>query len=251
MAFADKYIVKKAITSFSVLKNPSKDLKIIIVIPCFNEDKIIDTILSVKNNRYDDNLYEIIIVINHSANDNLSIKQFNINTLEQINSRKKNNNWNNVFCIKAFDLPNKKSGVGFARKIGMDLAVRRFNKHNNINGIIVSLDADTLVNKNYLIEIDKIFRQNKIEGVSLYFEHQIDEKNINTKQNSAIILYELYLRYFVLALKYVGYKNVFHTVGSAFAITAYAYVKYLCSFKIFVTSGPVPKGTLSDSLDDG
>ncbi len=226
MAFADKYILKKAITSYSVKKNPNNNLKIIIVIPCYNEDKIIDTILSVKNNNYNDNLYEIIIVINHSINDKIQIKNNNIKTLEQLNNNIKKNNWNNIFCIKAFDLPPKKSGVGFARKIGMDLAIKRFNDINNNKGIIVSLDADTLVKKNYLSEIDKIFSKNNIEGVSIYFEHQLNNKHINTKQDNAILLYELHLRYFVLSLKFIGYQNVFHTVGSAFAITSLTYAKY-------------------------
>ncbi len=226
MAFADKYILKKAITSYSVKKNPNNNLKIIIVIPCYNEDKIIDTILSVKNNNYNDNLYEIIIVINHSINDKIQIKNNNIKTLEQLNNNIKKNNWNNIFCIKAFDLPPKKSGVGFARKIGMDLAIKRFNDINNNKGIIVSLDADTLVKQNYLSEIDKLFSKNNIEGVSIYFEHQLNNKHINTKQDNAILLYELHLRYFVLSLKFIGYQNVFHTVGSAFAITSLTYAKY-------------------------
>ncbi len=226
MAFAEKYFTKKALTSYRIHKNPNKDLNIIIVIPCYNEDKIIDTILSIKNNFFDDNFFEIIIVINHSIDDSKIIKNKNIETLEQLQRFVKKNNWNNVFCIKAFDLPYNKSGVGFARKIGMDLAVSRFNFLNKPNGIIVSLDADTLVANNYLQEINTTFGNKNIEGFSIYFEHQIDEENVNNAQNQAIILYELHLRYFLLAMKFAGYKNVFHTVGSAFAVTSAAYVKY-------------------------
>ena len=226
MAFANKYLTKKVVKSYSIIENPDKDLKIIIVIPCFNEDKIIDTILSIINNNFSDNLYEIIIVINHAVNDNKVVKGNNVKTLKQLRTFVKENKLNNIFCIKAFDLPVKKSGVGFARKIGMDLAVSRFNLLEKPNGIIVSLDADTLVANNYLTEIEKIFDNKNTEGISIYFEHEIDEKNIKNEQSQAIILYELYLRYFLLAMKFAGYKNVFHTVGSAFAVTAQTYVKY-------------------------
>jgi len=40
----------------------------------------------------------------------------------------------------------------------------------------------------------------------------------------AITLYELYLRYFVQALRYASYPYAYHTVGSAFAVRAWAYV---------------------------
>ena len=52
------------------------------------------------------------------------------------------------------DLAHKHAGVGWGRKIGMDLALKRF-LHLNKNGLIVGLDADTIVEENYL---NSIFR---------------------------------------------------------------------------------------------
>ena len=52
--------------------------------------------------------------------------------------------------------------AGTARKAGMDEAVRRYNLLGKPQGIIVSLDADTLVDENYLVEIENYFRKNPV-----------------------------------------------------------------------------------------
>ena len=61
----------------------------------------------------------------------------------------------------------------YARKKGMDEAVRRFNFFEKPDGIIVSLDADTLVPQNYLLEIERYFNNNPQKiGATIAFEHQ-------------------------------------------------------------------------------
>ena len=57
-----------------------------------------------------------------------------------------------LFPFLVGDLAHKHAGVGWGRKIGMDLALKRFLQLNK-NGLIVGLDADTTVEKNYLNSI--------------------------------------------------------------------------------------------------
>jgi hypothetical protein len=124
------------------------------------------------------------------------------------------------------NLPAQKHGAGFARKIGMDEALQRFDKIDNAEGIIVSLDADTLVEKNYFKEIKNFFENNKkICGANISFEHPTEGNEYDKKIYEAIEIYEIYLRYYVEALRYTGFPYSFHTIGSAFCVRADTYAK--------------------------
>jgi hypothetical protein len=102
----------------------------------------------------------------------------------------------------------------------MDLALTLLGA--NPQGVIVNLDADCLVAPNYFTEIERFFLQYPaILGASLYFEHPLSEEAGMNK--TAIIQYELYLRYHLQALRWSGFPYSFHTVGSCMAVRAYAY----------------------------
>jgi glycosyltransferase involved in cell wall biosynthesis len=118
-------------------------------------------------------------------------------------------------------LPSKNAGVGWARKIGMDMAVSHFNQTDNKSGIIISLDADTVVESNYLISINEFYNSNPdyIAAV-IYFEHPLNEE----RTNDAIIMYELYMRYYKNAVTVSGFPNSIFSVGSCFSVLAKAYV---------------------------
>ena len=74
--------------------------------------------------------------------------------------------------VENLDAPEKISGVGSARKYGMDVAAKRQGTAG-INGVIANLDADCLVSINYCSTIMDAFVQNaKLNGASLYYEHR-------------------------------------------------------------------------------
>lgn len=116
------------------------------------------------------------------------------------------------------ELPAKTGGVGLARRIGMDLALPRLGA----NGILVCLDADTLVEPGYLQAILAHFQKSGAGGAVIPFCHQ---KGASLAEERAITLYELYLRHYVLGLEKAGSPYAFHSVGSAMACTARAYLK--------------------------
>ena len=124
------------------------------------------------------------------------------------------------------NISKKIAGVGYARKTGMDEAVRRFAAINKPDGIIVSLDADSLVNKNYFVSIENNFRQNpKNEVFTFQFQHDFNPILYSKEEIEACKLYEIYLRYFRLALLSTAFPYCFHTIGSCFGVKASAYVK--------------------------
>jgi hypothetical protein len=117
------------------------------------------------------------------------------------------------------ELPAKKGGVGLARKIGFDLALPVLD-FSGSDPILVALDADTLVQPDYLSALADHFRSTTAGGAVLAFQHQEGE---SPQQQEAIQRYELFLRSYVLGLARAGSPYAFHTVGSAMACTATAY----------------------------
>jgi hypothetical protein len=119
-------------------------------------------------------------------------------------------------------LPEKEGGVGFARKIGMDLSLAFFDYSNNKKKILISLDADCTVSKNYLERIVTDFNKNNYSAGYVNFEHVLPE---NTEEQKAIVNYEIFLRYYVLGLKYANSPYAFHTVGSTIICDYENYIK--------------------------
>lgn len=222
----EKYLDKHPQFVEPISITPNNKLNNLIIIPVYNEPKLINTLQSLKNCKPANKSTEVIIVINHSADTKKEIIKQNNISFEETKAWSNENKSDKItfHTLLIPNMPKKFAGVGLARKIGMDEAVRRLSKINNENGIIISLDADTLVSKNYLQDIENEFTENKkLNTVLPWFEHEI---NTETKEiEKAIIQYELYLRYFKLALKYSGFPYAFHTIGSAFAVKALAYVK--------------------------
>jgi len=223
--FANDYLSKNNRNRI-IAENPDTDCKNIVVIPCHNEPDILQTLHSLKHCEIPENNTEVLIVINHSEKAEAEIKDKNQKTFGEVATWIVENNSQKLkfFVIGPIELREKWAGVGLARKTGMDEAVARFNFLNNKRGIIVSLDADTLVAENYLVEIEKHFKQNHAHvGATIAFEHQ--KEGLPDKQLRGIELYEQYLKYYKDALSYTGYPFSMFTVGSAFAVTAEAYVK--------------------------
>lgn len=111
-------------------------------------------------------------------------------------------------------------GVGLARKIGCDLALARLAPDRD--PLLVFLDADTLVQADYLPTLDEHFRQHAEGGAVLPFQHQPGE---TLAQQQAIDRYELFLRSYVLGLERAGSPYAYHSIGSTIACRASAYLK--------------------------
>ncbi len=204
---------------------PDKDTEIIVVIPCYDEPNILNALESLEHCTHPDCGVEIIVVINHADLENQQIKNNNYHTAIQLEQWLKQPHQFKYYLIRAFDLPAKKAGVGLARKIGMDEAVRRFEELNQHEGIIVCYDADCTCTINYLVEIHKTYRQSPDTNAALiYFEHNIN-KITEPEIKEAITNYELHLRYYVQALKFAKFPFAFHTVGSCITVRSDVYQK--------------------------
>ena len=119
------------------------------------------------------------------------------------------------------DIPS--AGVGYARKLLMDSAFRSCNSYGT-DGLIINLDADTLVDCHYFTEIQAWFDRNQgMEAGSIAFSHRFDHNS--TSSVKAIIDYESHLRYFINMQRLLNLPFAYQTIGSAMAVRSFAYAK--------------------------
>mgnify|MGYP001390534226 FL=1 len=227
ISIVNQYFNRFPFRKINIALEPSKDLKIIVVIPSYNEKNIQPTIdsLFLKQDDFSFNV-EVIVLINNSKSEIEEIKEQNLLTLKTLQNLSETYSKSNMHLIPVLigDLDAKHAGVGWARKLGMDIATQRF-RTINFNGTIVGLDADTVVESNYLNSIYSFFSNNNFNAASIYFEHPITGDSFSDVHLEQIKYYELHLRYYKNSLKYSNLPYSFHTIGSAFALTASAYAR--------------------------
>ena len=210
-----------------IAEEPKINTKLIIVIPCFNEPSVLESLESLYNCEAPKCDVEVIIVVNHAENETKEIKRYNQYTIQIINEWILNHRIEHLsfFVIKGFDLPEKQAGVGLARKIGMDEAVRRFEFLNIKKGIIACFDADCHCSSNYLKAVYQFYQTTPETNAALvYFEHPL-EGNLDNGVYDGIINYELHLRYYKNALQFAKFPYCFHTIGSCITVTSEVYQK--------------------------
>lgn len=221
-SYLQKHIGKYVNSYFPL--NAKADL--VVVIPCYNETKLIDTLQSIKRCNIPNANILVAVIINSGKNASQQVVLQNRSTFIKVERFSSLNDEHNLkyFSLLVEDLPRKHAGVGLARKIGMDLAVDHFYSNRKERGIIISLDADCEVSDNFFVSIYNEFNRNvKLNGTIHNFYHrlEVDDKDVE----NAIRQYEMYIHYFSNMLRYVGFPYYYHTIGSAFAVSADAYVR--------------------------
>lgn len=204
---------------------PAEDLCMVVVIPAFNEPDIRSTLDSLQHCKCPEGTVEVIIVINAAAGADSSILKTNQQTVDQIES------WNSrhepgflrLRVIREERLAANKAGAGWARKIGMDEALRRWGLLGR-DGPILCLDADCEVSPDYFQAAQIGFNKPSINLAHFQFEHRY-ELEPDQQLKMGIIQYELHLRCYIQGLKWAGYPFACHTVGSCMAVKAAAYAR--------------------------
>lgn len=196
------------------------DIELSIIIPSFYEHDIIHTLESIIESSLPAYPTEVLIVLNQSQDVSKEINKFHESQYEYLKkwAKENNNSFIRFYPIFVKDIPPKVSGVGYARKIGMDEAYRRLMAEGKSNNIMISLDADTLVEKNYISVMGQISKDDiQTKAYSINFEHLIDQND------EKIIDYELHLRYYINIQRLIDLPFAYYTIGSAMAVRAGAY----------------------------
>ena len=191
-----------------LIEYTSAKARVIITIPAYNEPDLLLTLRSVSC--CDVSIpCAVFVLINFPDSEDPAP---HLERFKELQKWAEHNSRENLsFHPLLLPLPNKTAGVGMARKILMDEAVRHRPE------VIVCLDADCTVQPNYLTELSKF---PDLAGAAIYFEHALDGQNVE-----AITAYELHLRYYVQAQRWLGVPYAFHTVGSSMAVRTSDYCK--------------------------
>jgi len=120
-----------------------------------------------------------------------------------------------------------KSGVGLARKIGLDLALSLHVSGKARSPMLFVTDADVTLPEKHFDRSDLAAESRcgtgdatPVGAAVFPFWHEPSSDEAVTR---ATALYELSLRYYVAGLAAAGSPYAFHTVGSAMAVDALAY----------------------------
>lgn len=219
------YLNKRVSDIWQIENDYKKYFHLIIVVPSIAESNNLPNLIhSIEQNVELELLNTLLlIVVNNSVSSSEEVKLDNKKTLAYLQNLKSKIKISFIDATsdgKAMD--DKNGGVGLARKIGMDLALTKFD-YNSINKkILICTDADCTVDTVYLLEITREFNDNNYEAAVVNFSHDISGDDEETK---AIICYEIFLRYYVLGLAFAKSDYAFHTIGSTMLCTPEAYVK--------------------------
>lgn len=218
------YLQRYAATDKLIKQAPADDLGLVITIPSYKEEFIIDALESIKRCQQPASSVEVMVLINYpeNATDDIIIKS----EAQYKKLAKQVKTWNKAgitFHILKMALPKKHAGVGLARKILMDEAVRRFETICHPKGIVAAFDADCTCQSNYLVELFNFFELHpKANGCSIYFEHHKEER-YDDMVCQAVHEYELHLRCYIDALRWCGIPHAFQTIGSSMAVNHKVY----------------------------
>jgi hypothetical protein len=219
------YLDKRASNIWNIENDYKKYFQYIIVVPAIAESSNLPKLIKSleKNDKLELHNTLLLIVVNNSVSSSEEVKKENQKTLSYLRKIKSKVNISFIDATSAGkEMDDKNGGVGLARKIGMDLALSKFDYLSINKNIIICTDADCIVDSDYVSEISQEFNRNNLEAAVVNFAHDISGRNDETK---AIICYEIFLRYYVLGLKFAKSDYAFHTIGSTMLCTPDAYVK--------------------------
>lgn len=208
----------------------SAQIELIVVVPAISEYENIQKLLAsleAADQKYAGKILLIFVVNNLKSSGN-EVKRENQKTLEFLRSFLRDKNSRNSFSLGFIDaasegneLDEKNGGVGLARKIGMDTALSLFNYESSKKKILVCLDADCTVSQNYFTEIYEAFNRQNLSAAVTSFQHPLS----NNENQEAILCYEIFLRYYVLSLRFAHSPYAFHTIGSTIICDVESYIK--------------------------
>lgn len=219
------YLDKRSSNIWSIEMDHQKFFQKIIVVPSIAESDNLPALIKSleKNDKLQLHSTLLLIVVNNAVSSSNEVKEDNKKTLKFLRKLKTKLNLSFIdACSPGKEMDDKNAGVGLARKIGMDLALTKFDYLSLNKNIMICTDADCTVDSNFLIEIADDFDRNNYEAAAVNFAHNISGNDSETK---AIICYEIFLRYYVIGLSFAKSEYSFHTIGSTMICTPEAYVK--------------------------
>ncbi len=205
---------------------PAAELGLVVVIPAKDEPDLQGVLQALRDCAQPTCAVEVVVVVNTSEADAPDCVAANQEIARRAGewAREASEPSRQFFILECLDLPKKHAGVGLARKTGMDEACRRLESVGCSRGVIACFDADSSCDRNYLVEVESLFRRKEhCQACSIYFEHPLVGEEHAPAVYQAIAQYELHLRYYVRAQRWAGFPFAIQTIGSSMAVRCDAY----------------------------
>ncbi|MDA3798128.1 MAG: hypothetical protein PF692_03500 [Kiritimatiellae bacterium] len=211
-------------------------MKLIFTIPALNEeDWLFETIDSIMESDVNN---KILICINNPDcwNEDEAKADVYANNRRTLEKLARLNNDNIVFFDKSSSgngWLSAKHGVGHARNFLMEKACKLFDDED----IIVSMDADTKISKDYSDGVRAFFENHpEKSALSSCYYHRIE--GLSPEDTRSMLRYEIYMRYYVINMLRIESPYAFTALGSALALRVSFYKK----------SGGVPKRNCTEDF---
>jgi len=199
----------------------SRQSRIFIALPLMNELEYLSPFLqSIQKQTF--RKFELFVCVNQpdhwwTSDDKKNVCENNAATIDELKKI-------NEFPVHVIDKSskgrgwNKKNhGVGWARKMLMDT----INDIADKNDIIVSLDGDTVFDREYLRSIIDGFTEfPEVNAIAVPYYHPLSG---DPGADRAILRYEIYMRYYAINLLRINNPYAFSALGSAIACKVSAY----------------------------
>lgn len=204
---------------------PGSGVKLAVVIPSLAERESLGDVLgSLAAGSLRLSEVEVLVVVNQPEGAGPETAENNLQTLRELPGLAPAG-----LAVHALDraspgraLPVKSAGVGLARKVGMDAALRRLVQAGaGPRAVIACLDADSPAAPGYPDALLEFFESNRdaLGGICEY-AHLFSNR---PRLALAGVVYELWLRYYELGLGCARSRFAFPTIGSTLAVTAGGY----------------------------
>lgn len=217
----DKYQKKlSAVGDWVIYPKPKKKFKFCMVVPCYAESKVVSNLLDSILLQDKCLLLDmaVILVVNNSVDANKEIVDDNYKTVDIIKSYR---NKIDIYYIDAFSsqhaLSKKQSGVGFSRKLGVDM----FIPYLNTDSLICFTDADVSLDSSYLMEVNDLYSRTSCSAFLVGFQHQRSDDELI---NRYIDQYEKYLKDTAKSIRNAGSIYGYVSIGSCMGCTMEAYI---------------------------
>ncbi len=192
----------------------SPEASIVVTIPSFKETTTEKAVLSLFECEHPGTSVLVLVLVNEPEGANELIRSANRQIIQNLHDLTTPAGFE--LRVSHATLPQKKAGVGLARKILMDEGARLFHEQGK-EGVIVCFDADCACSPDFLKEVWHHFDNHQTQAAITYFEHPLDHEEI--------LQYELFLRYYVDAQRYAGHPFAHQTLGSCISVRSDIYKK--------------------------
>ncbi len=220
----EKYLKTYSVKFDITLENYTWDKGV--VLPCFGENvEDVQSILeSLKNSaEHCQKKVLAVLVVNQRINAKEEYKQKNQDVLEYFKCKEKEfilhqGDFLSVILLNRTLTKHEfgeKEGVGLARKTGCDFILKLYEAGKITSPWIYTTDIDARVALDYFSE--ESF--STPTSLKLYpFRHSFKHSD-----GQALLLYDIWMRYYTLSLKKAGSPFAYSTLGSTFCIEAHCY----------------------------